>query len=188
MEYNETLATKTGKSTQVAIRIEDEMFARLDALVTKLSPPGMALPRSEVIRAALAKGLETLEGVRPSEAAVPTVAPYTITLRPRQIAEAEVIHARHLVAIRDEKPFDAWFADDFTFDFGNWIADGADRAVHVSRADKRPADEVHQWAHKLWTARRADPDPDLDGQDDGLGSEPQMPAPKPTKKKPTTKK
>jgi hypothetical protein len=62
MEYADAVSpAKTGKSTQVAIRIEDELFARLDALVTKLSPPGMALPRSEVIRAALVKGLEVLE-------------------------------------------------------------------------------------------------------------------------------
>lgn len=61
MGYVPPMVTKTGKTTQVAIRIEDPVLARIDALVQTLSPNGMALPRSEVIRAALLRGVEALE-------------------------------------------------------------------------------------------------------------------------------
>lgn len=53
--------TKTGKTTQIAIRIDDDVVARVDALVEKLSPPGMSIARSEVLRAALQRGVESLE-------------------------------------------------------------------------------------------------------------------------------
>jgi len=62
MEYVDRVSpSKTGRTTQVALRIEDAVLARVDALVDKLSPPGMSLARSEVLRAALLRGVESLE-------------------------------------------------------------------------------------------------------------------------------
>lgn len=61
MSYPTSMATRTGKTTQVAIRIEDDVFARIDTLVGLLSPAGMTMPRSEVIRAAIVRGVEVLE-------------------------------------------------------------------------------------------------------------------------------
>lgn len=61
MPHTPPMVTKTGKTTQVAIRIDDDVLARIDALVAKLSPQGMSMPRAEVIRAALLRGVEALE-------------------------------------------------------------------------------------------------------------------------------
>lgn len=53
--------TRTGKTTQVTIHIDDPVYARIVRLVSALSTGDMKIPRSEVIRAALLKGVEKLE-------------------------------------------------------------------------------------------------------------------------------
>lgn len=61
--------TRTGKTTQVTIRIDDPVYARIAQLVSKFSKGDMKIPRSEVIRAALLKGVEKLEAEIVLEAA-----------------------------------------------------------------------------------------------------------------------
>jgi predicted DNA-binding protein len=51
----------TGGSFQTAIRLENEVIKRVDALVEKLSRPGLRLGRSDVLRMAIAEGLPVLE-------------------------------------------------------------------------------------------------------------------------------
>jgi len=47
--------------TQVAIRVPREWLDRASHLVPGLSRPGIEVTRSDVLRAALAKGLDALE-------------------------------------------------------------------------------------------------------------------------------
>ena len=53
-----------GGSLQTAVRLENEVIARLDALVEKMSRPGLRLSRTDIIRMALAEGLTILEKER----------------------------------------------------------------------------------------------------------------------------
>lgn len=53
--------TTKGETTQVAIRLDADTLARLDALAARLSRPGLALTRTDAIRIALATGLDAAE-------------------------------------------------------------------------------------------------------------------------------
>ena len=55
---------EVGGSLQTAVRLESEVIARLDALVEKMSRPGLRLSRTDIIRMALAEGLPILEKER----------------------------------------------------------------------------------------------------------------------------
>jgi predicted DNA-binding protein len=48
-------------SLQTAVRLENEVIIRLDALIKKMSRPGLRLSRTDIIRMALAEGLPILE-------------------------------------------------------------------------------------------------------------------------------
>jgi len=48
-------------STQIAIRIPDAWLERADALRPKLGEPGFSVTRTDIVRAALARGLVALE-------------------------------------------------------------------------------------------------------------------------------
>lgn len=48
-------------SYQFAIRIDDDMLARVDALVPKLKTPWHEATRTDVLRAAIEQGLPILE-------------------------------------------------------------------------------------------------------------------------------
>ena len=61
MDYADGMPVKTGKTTQMVVRIDHDLDQRIEALVAQLSPAGMTMPRSEVIRAALLRGVEALE-------------------------------------------------------------------------------------------------------------------------------
>ena len=47
---------------QLAVRIPKAWLARLDALIPKIAQPGVQTTRTDAIRAALALGLDALEG------------------------------------------------------------------------------------------------------------------------------
>jgi hypothetical protein len=51
----------TGNDEQIALRISKEDVARAARLQGVLAPPGVAVNRSDVLRAALRRGLEALE-------------------------------------------------------------------------------------------------------------------------------
>ncbi len=53
--------TKTGRTTQITVRVEHDFVARLDALAERLSQPGLALGRADVMRMALVAGVEQFE-------------------------------------------------------------------------------------------------------------------------------
>ncbi len=62
MSKKETKMPKdVGGSLQTAVRLETDVIARLDALVEKMSRPGLRLSRTDIIRMALAEGLPILE-------------------------------------------------------------------------------------------------------------------------------
>ncbi len=46
---------------QTAVRLDPELLARLDAVATKLSRPGLEVTRADAIRIALATGLQAIE-------------------------------------------------------------------------------------------------------------------------------
>lgn len=46
---------------KISLRITDDFLPRLDALAERLSPAGVALSRSDAVRAALSKGLDAFE-------------------------------------------------------------------------------------------------------------------------------
>jgi predicted transcriptional regulator len=48
--------------TPLALRLDDDTLARIDALAVKLSRPGLSLTRTAALRLALAEGLTRLEG------------------------------------------------------------------------------------------------------------------------------
>lgn len=48
-------------ATQIAIRIPDEWLKRADALIPLITRPGISATRTDVVRAALARGLDVLE-------------------------------------------------------------------------------------------------------------------------------
>ena len=52
---------EVGGSLQTAVRLENEVITRLDALIDKMSRPGLRLSRTDIIRMALAEGLPILE-------------------------------------------------------------------------------------------------------------------------------
>lgn len=54
-------AAKQETQTQTAIRLPDSLLARIDKLATRLSQPGMAVTRAEVLRRAAYLGVEQLE-------------------------------------------------------------------------------------------------------------------------------
>lgn len=56
----------SGNDSAVALRLPDEWLKRADALVEFLleSRPGMSVTRSDVLRIALARGLDALEAER----------------------------------------------------------------------------------------------------------------------------
>jgi predicted transcriptional regulator len=60
--------TKTGKekgpAVQTAVRLDPDLLARLDAVATKLSRPGLEVTRADAIRIALATGLQAIEKER----------------------------------------------------------------------------------------------------------------------------
>jgi Arc/MetJ-type ribon-helix-helix transcriptional regulator len=51
----------TENDQQIAIRLPAEWLARADKLIPALTTPGLAVSRSDVLRAALARGLDALE-------------------------------------------------------------------------------------------------------------------------------
>jgi hypothetical protein len=48
-------------NVQLAVRIPRGWLGRLDALIPKIAPEGVQTTRTDAIRVALAKGLESLE-------------------------------------------------------------------------------------------------------------------------------
>jgi len=59
---------ETPNTTQVAMRLENALVARLDAIAAKLSRPGLAPTRTDVVRMVLLAGLpliEEREGIKP---------------------------------------------------------------------------------------------------------------------------
>lgn len=46
---------------QIAVRLEGDLVARLDAVAAKLSRPGLDITRADAIRVALEAGLTALE-------------------------------------------------------------------------------------------------------------------------------
>jgi len=46
---------------QLAVRVPRAWLGRLDALISKLAPPGFQPTRTDIIRAALSEGLDVLE-------------------------------------------------------------------------------------------------------------------------------
>ena len=52
---------KTTNTEQLVVRVPPELRERLQALVPKLAPPGVSTTMTDVIRAALVRGVETLE-------------------------------------------------------------------------------------------------------------------------------
>jgi hypothetical protein len=55
-------------SSQIAIRLPEEWLTRADALAPWITRPGIAATRSDVLRAAIARGLESLEAERATDA------------------------------------------------------------------------------------------------------------------------
>lgn len=51
----------TGKTEQLAVRVEHDTIARIDGLADRLSAPGLKLTRADVVRMALAEGVTVLE-------------------------------------------------------------------------------------------------------------------------------
>lgn len=54
-------------STQIAIRMPDEWLTRADTLIPWITRPGIAATRTDVIRAAIARGLAALEAEHAAE-------------------------------------------------------------------------------------------------------------------------
>lgn len=52
---------KTKSSTQTAIRLDDELLERIDKIAKGMSPPGVHVTRSEVLRRAAILGVGQLE-------------------------------------------------------------------------------------------------------------------------------
>jgi hypothetical protein len=52
----------TGNDEQIALRITKDDLARAASLQGVLAPPGVAVNRSDVLRAAIHRGLDVLEG------------------------------------------------------------------------------------------------------------------------------
>lgn len=50
------------QQVQIAIRVPESWFARLDKVAEKMSQPGMKVTRTEVVRLAVYRGLVELEG------------------------------------------------------------------------------------------------------------------------------
>lgn len=61
----------TGNDEQIAIRVSKDDLARAERLQDRLAPPGVSVNRSDVLRAALRRGLDVLE----SEHAAPAKKP-----------------------------------------------------------------------------------------------------------------
>lgn len=55
------MTAKQEPQTQTAIRLPDSLLARIDKLATRLSQPGMAVTRAEVLRLAAFRGVADLE-------------------------------------------------------------------------------------------------------------------------------
>jgi hypothetical protein len=51
----------TGKTIQVVVRLDYDLVARLDAIGEKLSRPGLAPTRTDVVRTVLLAGLPVVE-------------------------------------------------------------------------------------------------------------------------------
>jgi hypothetical protein len=54
-------------TTQIALRIPDDWIARADALIPWITRPGISATRTDVLRAAIARGLDALEADRREE-------------------------------------------------------------------------------------------------------------------------
>jgi predicted DNA-binding protein len=54
----------SGNDEQIAIRLPKEWLARADKLSDFIAKPGVGVTRSDVLRAALARGLDALEDER----------------------------------------------------------------------------------------------------------------------------
>ncbi len=54
-------------TTQIALRVPDAWLERCDALLSWISRPGINTTRTDIMRAALAHGLEALEQERAAE-------------------------------------------------------------------------------------------------------------------------
>jgi hypothetical protein len=54
-------------TTQIAIRVPDAWLDRCDVLIPWISRPGINMTRTDIMRAALARGLEALEQERAAE-------------------------------------------------------------------------------------------------------------------------
>jgi predicted transcriptional regulator len=50
-----------GPTVQTAIRLDQDVLDRLDAIAAKLSRPGLAVTRSDAIRICLLTGLQDIE-------------------------------------------------------------------------------------------------------------------------------
>jgi Arc/MetJ-type ribon-helix-helix transcriptional regulator len=53
--------TEPQREVQIAVRLQNATVLRVDAIVEKMSQPGLTVSRSEALRIALYRGLETLE-------------------------------------------------------------------------------------------------------------------------------
>lgn len=52
---------KTANTEQLVVRVAPDLRERLEALIPKLAPPGVTITLTDVLRAALIRGVETLE-------------------------------------------------------------------------------------------------------------------------------
>jgi hypothetical protein len=51
----------SNKTSQIPVRVDPEVIARLDAVAAKLSRPGLELSRTDAVRIALLEGLARIE-------------------------------------------------------------------------------------------------------------------------------
>jgi hypothetical protein len=58
---------KSANVVQVTVLIPEEVSDRAEALGERMAPPGVTLSRAEVLRAAILRGLDALEGENPPE-------------------------------------------------------------------------------------------------------------------------
>jgi hypothetical protein len=58
---------KTANTEQLVVRVPPELRRRLEALVPRLAPAGVSITVTDVVRAALLRGVEALEAANPAE-------------------------------------------------------------------------------------------------------------------------
>jgi hypothetical protein len=53
--------TKTENTEQLVVRVPAALRTRLEALIPRLAPPGVSITMTDVVRAALMRGVDALE-------------------------------------------------------------------------------------------------------------------------------